>query len=866
MAVTGIDALASEALLLAQRAPGECVAFCDEVLRARELPAEHEARVLWARGTARRELGDLAAARADLEQAWALAAGTDDELAVEIALSMSAVQLFLGDTTGAQATLAAIEPFATTGRLAARVPMQIALVSHRLGELDAAVDSYTTAVRLSRAAGDVDGEMRALSNLGLLRIYRDELGPAERALARASHLAPDGSIARAAIQHNLGLLAERRGDHLDSLRRYADAAAGYEASGSIGHVGHLESDRAELCLHLNLIADACGHADEAIRIAGATASGIDLAEATLVAARARLAAGDRPAARELADAAAVGFHQHGRPRWVPLARYVALVAEAGSGDSALAERAKDLANTLSANRWTYEALQAFVLAGRLYVEAGQLDDAREVLARTRAARRRGVAVDRVLAHEAVVRLETASGNDAAARRALAAGLRTVRDNVAVLGAVELRATMSGHAEALEQLGTRLALAGRRPRALLHTIDAARAMFVPARPSSSPDPELDTLLAELRSVAARERSSDDDAGSPAELRARRVDLEARIRARSRHAAAVSAGDPMSTRSAIEALGDRQLLAYTLLDGRYVAVSVDGGRSRLHELATTADVQRCLDEMTFAMHRLQRQQGSTASRAVAREALDAAAADLERAVVPHPVATSSRPLVIVPTAQLHGAFWRAMPGLVSRTIAVAPSLSSWALAAAAHERTTDVDVAVIGGPDLLHAELELAALATVHPRAVVVEPSAATVERVLTALAACSVAHLACHGSFRADNPLFSTLRLADGDLTVYDLERCARLPGTVVISACNAGQSAVLRGGALLGMTTALLQSGVRSVIAPLTPISDERSVALMARLHTRLSAGQPPADALAAASFLDGELDTTSVPVVCMGS
>ena len=69
------------------------------------------------------------------------------------------------------------------------------------------------------------------------------------------------------------------------------------------------------------------------------------------------------------------------------------------------------------------------------------------------------------------------------------------------------------------------------------------------------------------------------------------------------------------------------------------------------------------------------------------------------------------------------------------------------------------------------------------------------------------HLAAHGSFRADSPLFSSVLLADGPLTVYDLERLRRAPAVVVLSACEAAVAAVHDGDELLGTAAALLGAG-----------------------------------------------------------
>ena len=49
-----------------------------------------------------------------------------------------------------------------------------------------------------------------------------------------------------------------------------------------------------------------------------------------------------------------------------------------------------------------------------------------------------------------------------------------------------------------------------------------------------------------------------------------------------------------------------------------------------------------------------------------------------------------------------------------------------------------------------------------------------------------------------------------------------MPATVVLSACSVGTSASINGGTLLGLSSALGAFGAADVIAPLTPVNDER--------------------------------------------
>lgn len=78
--------------------------------------------------------------------------------------------------------------------------------------------------------------------------------------------------------------------------------------------------------------------------------------------------------------------------------------------------------------------------------------------------------------------------------------------------------------------------------------------------------------------------------------------------------------------------------------------------------------------------------------------------------------------------------------------------------------------------------------------VVTGSASNVPVCLDLLAKSDVVHIACHGTFRTDTPMFSALRLADGQLVVYDFEPLDRLPEVVVMSACSVANSKAVQGG------------------------------------------------------------------------
>lgn len=177
-----------------------------------------------------------------------------------------------------------------------------------------------------------------------------------------------------------------------------------------------------------------------------------------------------------------------------------------------------------------------------------------------------------------------------------------------------------------------------------------------------------------------------------------------------------------------------------------------------------------------------------------------------------------------------------------------------------------VGLVAGPGLTHAHEEIRAVERFHRQATTLVESAATVSACLALARASDVLHMACHGSFRTDNPLFSSLQLTDGPLVAYDFEPLRRQPELVVLSACSAATSHVLHGGSLLGLAAALTTLGACSVIAPLTPISDAAAVPVMRRLHARLAEGAAPAAALAATVGEVAADDPVAGSFVAMGA
>ena len=92
---------------------------------------------------------------------------------------------------------------------------------------------------------------------------------------------------------------------------------------------------------------------------------------------------------------------------------------------------------------------------------------------------------------------------------------------------------------------------------------------------------------------------------------------------------------------------------------------------------------------------------------------------------------------------------------------------------------------------------------------------------------SLLHIATHGVYRQDNPMFSGIRLGDGYLNLYDLYRMRLNAKLVTLSGCATGMNFVAAGDELLGLQRGLFCAGATTLLLSLWDVHDQSTSQLM---------------------------------------
>ncbi len=768
------------------------------------------------------------------------------------------VQATLGITlawTGrSQQGLAALDRAvdASRGGSAGRVLYRRAVVLYELGRFGEAYEDLSRALPYLRRVRATVWEARSLTmrahvflGLGLPRRASADWARAEDLFAGSGQ-----ELEYAKARHNRGLVGLIRGDLPEALTYLDEAGDRYDALRYTNP--DLAIDRCSALLAAGLAAEAAQETDTALsRVPAKGGIAYKTAELLFAAATAALAVGHPADAGARARQARQQFRTQRRSLWEERASLILAEARYATGEHSLAllRYAEEVAARLEVSR-ADEAMQAHLLAGRIALSRGSVAQADPHLERAAMSRRRGPPLTRSVAWLARALQAEAHGNTRATVMACARGLDALEEHQRRLGATELRAYGTAHGAELATLAQRDALRRGDVRRLLFWSERWRATALAARSApSGEDKQLAAELEALRSVSRLLTETEIAAARRTALERERRRLEAAVQARTRRLpGSHKAGEgEFDLDGLFDELGPSTLIELVTVDGVLHAVVVAGRRVRLHTVGSVPE--REVQMSRFVLRRLARGRLQPGDEL----ALQHRGAKLEASLLGSAAdKLADGPVVVIPPGRLPAVPWTLMPSLRDRVVTVAPSASAW-LRARRMKPPSPRRVALVAGPGLATKGAEVEPLRSRYPGAVLLGHGNAAAGQVLAALDGAWLAHIAAHGTFRADNPMFSSLLLDDGPLIVHDFERLGRAPYQLILAGCDSGVAAPVGADELLGLVSSLIPLGAAGIVASIVPVNDIAAVPVMLALHDALQRGARLPEALLAARQAAGD-------------
>ncbi|MFN8523859.1 MAG: CHAT domain-containing tetratricopeptide repeat protein [Chloroflexota bacterium] len=767
---------------------------------------------------------------------------------------------------------------------AAKQSNNLGTIYRPMGRPKDALAAYRDARRVFRNRGEAASLADVEQNIGNVLV---DLGRFDEALGRlrvAARLRRQlGLRADAALTTmNMGVLLLKRGELGDALAELLNARAAYQELGAARGMVAVDLELLSAYVALNLTEESERTAERAIGQLRSLPMPLELGQALLMDSRLAFRTGDLERAQAHVHEAARLFQVNGMELWAAAARLhstlVRIQPDDRDGLQDLLDGTRRATAELSAAGWTEQAVAGWV------VESAVLDG----MGRT---------------SEALVRLRQAQATSASLGAppvqyqvdvALAALLERLGDQA---GSLSTYVSAIGHLEAI-RAGARtedlkLAVAADKVNTYERAValqlqdestESVRRAFGFVERSKSP-----TLLERMVAATSRAR------GRSRHRAARAAGAVAALRARLNHAydagyaaSAVPTGEDlwMSSQSAhiaglerelraaerelqllapngsgdartVDVSGllapDALLLEYYSHDDELVAFLIQRGQVSLRRVGSLSEVETLVEAVGFQIQRaVLEQQALLAAPEMSRARMEHFLGLLWDALIA-PVADMipwGGHVVVVPHGPLCGlpfhAFHRGdayFTDLV--TVSYSPSAGVFAEASARGGEVGE-RLLLLGIEDagLECIEEELRAVSGIWSSARSLFGRRATRRALRRAVGSFDVLHIASHAVFRADNPAYSSIKLADGWLTASELGGLLDGVGLVTLSACETALTTPGVGDEIQGLTRAILASGCAAVVASLWPVNDVATAPLMTSFYAALRRGLPAARAL----------------------
>ena len=299
-------------------------------------------------------------------------------------------------------------------------------------------------------------------------------------------------------------------------------------------------------------------------------------------------------------------------------------------------------------------------------------------------------------------------------------------------------------------------------------------------------------------------------------------------------------------------DALLLQYYRVQDTFYACLLTRGDLRIAPVCAASETRRIVQLLRFQLSKFRLGPDYVARhQSLLLEATNAHLQALyKRVIAPIREHLTGHHLVIAPHEFLHHLPFHALLDGNScfgdhYCISYTPSASVHYLCATKNSANTE-GALVLGVPDPAAPQIldETRAVASVLPDAAVFLGAEAT-QAVLREFGARSrFVHIATHGWFRQDNPMFSSISLGDRQLSLFDLYQLRMPAELVTLSGCGTGLNVVVGGDELLGLKRGLLYAGAQSILLTLWDVHDQSTAEFMKLFYSRLASHPNKAEAL----------------------
>lgn len=765
----------------------------------------------------------------------------------------------------------------------ARLETNVGTLLYRQDRHAEALAAYQRALPGLRHAGDAESVAITLRNMAVAFLATLEFEEALRCFgeSREAFLRLNLPILASEIDDNIAYLHFLEGDYREAIKLYQ---ATRSREGQNPHKAAISLlDQSDLYLEINLFQEAVHLAAQAVDRFSHLGLRPEMARSLQNLGLAHLHLGNVQLSLQALHRARRVLAREKNSLWsalTDLSRALAMssAGRAGAGlKLARAARAELLGSSLSA-----KSVLATVIAARLELRCGNTGAARTLAAEARSLVGAGNAPHLLLSADLVAgEAALADGDRPAAHaallsaHALAEGLRQglARDELQLSFLEDKRVIYEGlaslHLEAGEPATAFQFVEQAKSRSLSEALFRSR----PARTSDSPKEEaiegprrkLHRLHRQLDQLEAQPRP----ANSPILVEFRRQaelyerELATALAGRTDPPAGESAPAPTATLAAVQErlAPGAAFLQYFQLHGRLVLLAVHAQGVRYFELGSPSEVARESRLLRFQLSRGAPGWGHAPDdlewQAATNRHLEAL---YELLIGPAGGWLPAGPWLVAPHRDLHRIPFHALRKngrslIEDRTLTYTPSAGVWLQCLARPRVEAGAGALILAVPDEQSRFIgaEAAAVARLLPGAELYIGSSATLDR-LRGTAARRLIHVASHGVFRADNPAFSAIRLADTRLSLLDLRELPLQSELVTLSGCATGVHESAGADEIVGLARGVLLAGARAAQLSLWPVNDESTAQYMVAFYEAWRSGIGAPEALRSAMLKQKEI------------